>query len=357
MQKRFWVGMVIYGLVFLVIAGAGLFVFWNFIDAYEQSRPLNTVKAYVASVTAEDMWKGSGELLAGLDGNIQSEEEACAVISESVTLPLSYAKKSGESSENRQVYVLRSGKQVIGEFAITAGEPDKFGFRVWSVTEESFDFSHLLSDSISMTVPADYTVSINGNVLNEAYITETDIPFAALEEFYDDYTLPAMVTYTAEGFLGELTMEAADQNGTPVEVTPDMDWNAALPGCDVNMTDKITGFTEDFLYYYVTFTSSANGMVSYNYMQLQKHLVPNGELSKRLYTAIDGLQFAQSWGDTIQDIEINRMVDLGEDRYMCDATYIVETYGKKGRVETENNVKLIIVDMTVGLRVEAMTRY
>ena len=357
MRKRFLLGMVIYAVIFLVIVGVGLGVFWNFIDAYEHSRPLNAVKAYVASLTSEDYCAGSSELLDRLDSHIQSREEACDVIRSSVTEPLTYAKKSGESTEDRQVYVLRSGKQVIGQFAITAGEPDRFGFRVWSVTEESFDFSHLLGQSICVTVPAEYIVSINGKQLDESYITEKDIPYTALEEFYDDYTLPVMVTYTAQNYLGTLSMETCDAAGKMVAITPETDMNTLLPACDQDVGSEIELLTNNFLYHYVVFTSSANGSVSYNYVQVTKYLVPNGELAKRLATAIDGLQYAQSWGDTIKDITINRLVDLGGDRYMCDVTYIVETYAKAGLLRTENNVKLILTNTEYGLRIEAMTRY
>lgn len=357
MRKRFVIGMVVYAVVFLVIAGIGLAIFWNFIDAYEQSRPMNAVKAYVASVTEQDYYDGSEALLNQLDSNIQSRAEACGVIKASVTEPLSYAKKSGESTEDCQVYVLRSGKQVIGQFAITAGEPDKYGFRQWSVTESSFDFSHLLSERISVTVPSEYVVSVNGNTLDESYITEKDIPYTELEEFYDDYTLPTLVTYTVENFLGTLTLDTADAQGKPVTITPDTDWNDLLPVCDQSIGSEIEFLTKNFLYNYVVFTSSATGSVSYNYVQVIKYLVPNGELAKRLATAIDGLQYAQSWGDTIKEININRIIDLGEERYLCDATYIVETYAKAGLLRTENNVKLILANTEYGLRIEAMTRY
>ena len=357
MRKRFVIGMVIYAVVFLAIAGAGLAVFWDFIEAYEMSRPMNAVKAYVDSVTEEDFCEGSEELLSQLDSKIQSREEACDVICASVTEPITYAKKSGESTEDCQVYVLRSGKQVIGEFAITAGEADKFGFRVWSVTETSFDFSHLLGQRVSMTVPAEYSVRVNGAVLDDSYITASDIEYTALEEFYDDYTLPVMATYTADSFLGEMTMEALDTAGNQVLITENTDMNSLLPVCDQTVGDEISRLTKEFLYNYVAFTSGVGGSISYNYVQVIKYLVPNGELAKRLATAIDGLQYAQSWGDTIKDITINRLVDIGENRYMCDVTYVVETYAKAGLLRTENPVKLIFTETDNGLRIEAMTRY
>ena len=357
MRKRFVIGMVIYAVVFLAVVGAGLTYLWNFMDAYEQSRPLNAVKAYVSGVTEEDFFSGSEELFGKLDTNIQSREEACRVILASVTGELNYAKKSSESTEYRQVYVLRSGKQVIGQFAITAGEEDKFGFRKWTVTEKSFDFSYLLGEQISMTVPEEYTVCVNGTVLDESYITASGIEYSALEEFYDDYDLPEMVTYTADHFLGNLSMEALDASGNAVSITEDMDMNSLLPGCDQSIYERITGFSKDFLYHYVVFTSSSSGSISYNYVQVTKYLIPNGDLAKRLATAIDGLQYAQSWGDTIKEITVNRVVDLGGCRYMCDVTYIVETYAKAGLLRTENNVKLILTESEYGLRIANMTRY
>ena len=357
MRKRFVIGMVIYAVVFLAIAGAGLAIFWNFIDAYEQSRPMNAVKAYVASVTDEDFCEGSEELLSRLDSKIQSREEACDVICNSVTEPLTYAKKSSESTEERQVYVLRSGKQVIGQFAITAGEEDKFGFREWTVTETSFDFAHLMGESVSVTVPDSYRVCVNGSQLDESYITASGIEYSALEEFYDDYDLPEMVTYTADNFLGSLNMEVLDTFGNTATITADMDMNSLLPLCDQEIGDQIQHLTRSFLHAYVAFTSGTGGSISYNYVQVIKYLIPNGELAQRLATAIDGLQYAQSWGDTLQNITINRLVDIGESRYMCDVTYIVETYAKAGLMRTENNLKLIFAETENGLRIEAMTRY
>lgn len=357
MTKRFVTGMVIYALVFLLIVSVGLWVFWDFIDAYEQSRPVNVIKAYVEQVTADTMCEGSGELLDQLDSNIQSREEACQRIKESVTGDLSYAKKSAESSENRQVYVLRSGRQVVGQFAISAGEPDKYGFRIWEVTETSFDFSHLLGESLSVTVPSDFTVTVNGCQLDSGYITAQDIPYTTLEEFYGDYTLPTMVTYSADSFLGSYTMEILDRQGNPVEISETTDYNTLLPEPGYQKREQIDELMEKFLARYVAFTGSSTGSASGNYNRLRQCLVPDGELAQRLYTAIGGLYYAQSVRDTITRSTVNQYVDLGNDRYFCDMSYVVETVGRKGAVEISYNMKVILLETDEGLRVEAMTRY
>ncbi len=357
MSKRFVTGMLIYALVFLVIVSAGLWVLWDYIDAYEQSRSVNVLKAYVEQLTLDDLCEGSGALLEQLDSSIQSREEACERIKASVTGELSYAKKSSESSETRQVYVLRCGRQVIGQFAISAGEPDKYGFRIWEVSEESFDFSHLLGETISVTVPSDFAVSVNGYQLDSSYIIAQDIPYTTLEEFYGDYNLPTMVTYSADSFLGSYTMDVTDRDGKPVEITDETDFNQLLPDCTDKELEEIDELMELFLTRYVAFTGSSSGTASGNYNKLSKCLVRDGELAKRLYTAVGGLYYAQSLRDTLKETTMNQRVKLGDGRYFCDVSYVVETVGKKGAVEVSYNLKVILLETNEGLRVEAMTRY
>lgn len=357
MSKRFVTGMLVYALVFLLIVSAGLWVMWDFIEAYEQSRPVNAIKAYVESLTPEDLSAGSASLLDSLDENLQSREEASRRIQESAVQTFSYAKKSAESTEDRQVYVLRSGRQVIGQFTITSGEPDKFGFRIWEVTEESFDFSHLLGESVSVTVPADFTVLVNGVALDEGYITQRDIPYSNLEEFYGNYPLPGLVTYHAESYLGEATLEVLDRDGNPVAITGETDYNLLLPGCTDKEKEAMDTLVAQFLEYYVAFTGSSSGTAGGNYNRLIRHLVPDGELAKRLYTAISGLYFAQSLRDTIQEMKVNQYASLGGGRYYCDITYVVETVGRRGPVQQSYNMKIIMLETDVGLRVEGMSRY
>lgn len=356
-NKRFAKGMILYALIFLLIAGIGLAVFWNFIEAYEQSRPINAVKAYMEVLTEDDMCDASETLLARIDENIQSKEEACEVIRASVSDDLSYAKKAGDSSGERQVYVLRDGQQIVGQIAITPGDEERFGFRVWSVTEEFFDFSYLLNEAVSVTVPSDFSVMVNGYTLDESYITEKEIPYEVLEAFYDDFSLPTLVTYTFESFLGELAVDVIDREGKTIQITEETSYSTLLPGCNASQTTQLEQLVNEFIGAYVTFTGSSNGTVNRNYANLRKFLIQDSDLAYRLYTAIDGLDYAQSRGDSIQQILINQLADVGNARYYCDLTYIVETLGREGAVETTNNLRVIILETDDGLKIEAMTRY
>ena len=45
-------GMVIYAVIFLATAAVGLRVFWDFIGAFEASRPENVIDEYIGQLTA-----------------------------------------------------------------------------------------------------------------------------------------------------------------------------------------------------------------------------------------------------------------------------------------------------------------
>jgi hypothetical protein len=327
-------------------------------DAYEQSRPLTAVKAYMASLTEEQMCASSELLFAQIDNNIQSKEDACAVICEAVSDQISYVKKASGSFSEQQNYLLRAGKQTIGQFTIVPTEEGRFGFKNWTVSSSSFDFSYLLSEPISVTVPPENCVKLNGTVLDNRYIVQQDVEYEALEEFYGKYSLPTLVTYEVDSFIGELEFEILDRDGEPVIHYEDGDYTAFLPACSDETSDSLKGLIDAFIPAYVIYTGGANGYSpAYNYRQVEEYLIRGSELAKRMYTAIDGLQYAQSQRDSLKGILVNQTADIGEGRYFCDVTYIVETVGREGAVETTNNLKLIILETENGLKIEAMTRY
>lgn len=353
----FFVGMAVYAVIFLALTAVGLKFFWNYMEAYERSRPQNTANAYLETLTVEKMCAGAEPWFSQLDHSIQSEEACMGIIRDSLKEDISYAKKAGECTDTRQSLVLRCGKQVIGQMTMDAVETDKYGFSRWEVTDAEFDFSYLEGEPIRITVPREYTVSLNGRVLDESYITESGIHYPLLEEFYDQYELPTLVTYQAGGFLGTLVPEVSDPAGKAVSIGEDTDVDTLLGNCTEEERGELKTLTEGFLEKYVQFSSSANGAVTRNYFQMKAYLVPDGALAQRLLSAIDGLQWAQSYSDRIHSVQIHHYIRLDAQRYLCDATYVVDTYGVKGLVQTTNNIKIVALRTESGLLIEAMTRY
>ena len=358
MNKRFFKGLIIYALIFILLTGAGLFVFWNFIDAYEESRPINAAKAYLNTLTSEHMVSASDELLASVNQDVQSSEEASRVIHDALSGTYTYAKKSRESTTDKYVYAIRDGSQIIGQFAIEPGEEGRFGFRIWEVTEESFDFSYLQGSAIEITIPSDFSILVNDNMIEDKYITQKDIAYKALSEFANDYDMPTLVTYRIDGFLGDVNIEVIDRFGQTMQLADIEDQDRLLPECSDEEQEGLDMLAHKFIYAYVAYTGDASGLsAATNYYNMLEYMVRDTPLAKRLYSALDGLQYAQSNGDVVKSITMNLCTDIGNGRYFYDVTYVIETLGRAGWVETTNNLKLIILDTEDGLKVEAMTRY
>ena len=358
--KRRWifpVALLAYALVFLCAAAIGFDFLWDYMDAYEQSRPHIALHAYEEKLTAQYVADKCTDLIGQIDHKVQSEENCRQVILDALKGNFSFAKKSSESDEDHHVYVIRCGAKVIGTMEMERKGESMQGFIPWQVTKDSFDLSFLLTDPVSITVPEGFTVTVFGNTLDSSYITKSDIPFSLLKEFYDEYDLPHMVTYSAGPFLGEATLTPLDTNGNAVAITEETDMNTFLNNCSAEENDALTDVVQNFVQCYMDFTSCKNNSTSTNYQELAKFMVSGGELAKRMRDAFDGLSWVSDRHATLDKVEIGHFANIGNGRYLCDVTYTVNTRTFNGDVKTTANVKLVFLQTENGLKAEAMVSF
>ncbi len=357
-KHGFALGMVIYAVVFLILVAVGLSFLWKFIAAFEASRPLNTIDDYMAKLTDEHICDTQADLIARIDHNIQSEEECRKLICDTISGGITYAKKTSECTDTKTVYVLRSGSRIIGSVTMTTTQFDEYNFARWTISEENFDFSFLMgTETYTVTVPEEFLVYVNGTELDERYVVESGIEYKALSHFYDDYPMPTMVTYQVAPGMGSFETVVTDAKGNPVIIDENTDYDAFLDNCTDAEKTELKTFSERFIDSYVTFTGSANGTERANYAALMNFVVPGSDLANRMKMALDGLTYAQSRGDEIASITINRQIAISDERYLCDITYLVDTTGREGVVQTTNNVQIIVIRTENGLLVEALTSY
>ncbi len=359
-KKRRWIFplvLVLYAMVFLGAAYYGLTCLWDYMEAYEASRPHIPLNAYMEQLTAETVCDRSQSLIDSIDHQVQSEESCRQVILQSLSGGITCAKKSSECTESYQLYVLKSGGKVIGTMEMTRQEEDKYGLAPWKVTGDSFDLSFLITQGKTVTVPSNYPVTVNGNVLGSAYITEKDIPYEALDPYYGQYALPTMVTYAAGPFLGESTWVITDPQGAVVEDDSALAPDVILDNCSEEETAALTAVTDGYIRRYVDFMSCTGGNARNNYYKLAAYLVPGGDLDKRMYAALDGLYWVSDRGAVTSAIDIHRLVNIGDGRYFCDVTYVVDTRDYTGAIQTANHLKIIFLSTEDGLKAETVTSY
>ena len=363
-RRGFGLFMLIYAVLALVGIGFGLKWLWGFISAYEASRPHIAIESYMKDLDADYVLERSGGVLELVDGNIQDPDACRQQLLEAVSGPITYARKASACTETKQVYVLRCDKQVIGSFTIVTGEADSYGFTPWVLQEESFDLSYLMgAETIRVTIPADcgITVSVNGVELDESYIVQSETAeFELLEEFYDDYELPVFTlnTYEAGPFLNAVPeVTVLDAQGNPFVYDETFDPNSLIELSDEALAGELKDFVAEFLDAYVIFAGCANNYANANYYNVIKYVVPGSTLASRMKEALDGLQYAQSRGDVIDSIVVHHLTELDEGAYMCDVTFLVNTTGREGVVQTTNNAKMVLIRTDGKLLVESMMAY
>lgn len=350
-------GMTIYAVIFLCVATVGLYIFWDYIEAYEASRPQNAIEAYAQQLTPEHISDLSSDVIAQIDQNLQSEEACRQVIRKAAEGSITYAKKTSASTDTKTVYVLRSGSTVIGSVTMTAASVDKYGFSYWEVSEETFDFSHLIGQVETITVDSTCQVSYNGVVLDESYVIADNIPYSAVEAFYDNYALPTQLTYQAGPVLSDGEFTVTDGDGNAIDLSDEAAMETLLDNCSADERTELDSFVQTFIKAYVKFTGSANKSATSNYHDLMKHVVKGSDLQNRMYMALDGLHWAQSKGDTLVECTLNRCTKTEEGAYICDVTYLVDTSGREGVVRTTNNVQFAVVRTDDGLKAELLVSY
>ena len=303
--KRFFLGLTIYCVVFLALAYWGLTEFWSFIDAYELSRPKNAITPYVEQLTKEQIAAGDKELFTQIDQNIQSQEAMEAFIANSLTQDITYALNVAESSDSQMVYMLLHGGKAIGKVNLKMEAADKYGFTPWKVTGASYDFSYLIGSKATITVPHDFTVYANGTALDASYITEDNIQYAELKSYYKDYQPPYMVTYTVDPILGDIQLTTKDRDGNDVTVDENTDLTVYMNNCTDAQQKAVDGLLNPFLKSYVNFTSNYGGKenTKNNYKDLLEYLVPNGDMAKRMYQALDGMSWAKNSNSVITETQ------------------------------------------------------
>ena len=353
--KKLVIGMAIYAAVFLLAAALGLNKFWDFIAAYEASRPENTMDAYMEQVDLDYLCRG-GEamLMEAVDQSLQPADELRDYIRSTLTGNIRYAKKMSESNDTQQVYMVMCGRQAICRVVLAPQPADEYGFTPWEVASEDFDLSYIKTSTISITVPSDFLVYVGDTLLDSSYITASNIPYQAIAPYYTDYTPPYMVTYTSGAFLGEKAFRVTDPNGAAVTIDENTDMTPFLDNCTQEQITEMDALVKKYLKRYVDFLSCAGNDPEGNYQTLRKVIVPDSDLDHRFRDAVRGLTWIRDRRSTISSTVFNHWVDLGGGKYLCDVTYEVDTKLFDGMAHETTNLHLIISETANGLRVEKM---
>ena len=341
-KGRFALGMLIYALIFALIVGIGLYVFWQFADSFEQSREKQVMARYMETLDREHIRAMSEAFVReNVDSSIQSEDASHEWIYNYVNGQLRCAKMPFESSSERQVYALLKGEEILGQVVLTEAGEGKFGVKLLEVTEESLSFEEHLRHT-ELTVPDGAKVRVGEVVLADSCITETGVHYELLHELYDHGAeFPTMTSWKTGNYLGEVPVSIILADGSELSYSGEYDELPFTENCSAETLEGLRSFIEKFLGGYVYFTSGAQGVNIVNYYAVIGYVEYDSDLYHRIGQAVGGMGFANSRGDKLLSIEIDRAMDLGNGYQVCQITYLVETTGFDGTVITTNTQKIL----------------
>ena len=354
-KSRFGRGLAIYTLLLMGLILAGLVFFYFYMAAYEYSRPENALRRYLDGEERQLLRQQSYALIDSVNTRVQSEEELRSIL-DGLIEEVSKAKIPSESTESRQVYALRSDGHTIGKLTLSKSEKKRMGFSPWEIDQTAVDLSFLLKQE-QVTVPRDYRVVCGEAQLGSEDIVENAVHYDLLEEFYDNYELPTMVTYSSGNYIGDLSLRVYDAAGRELSAE-ELTQEHFTDNCSAKEKEDINAFVQEYIPRYVTYLSGANGAHYLNLYDVLAWTVENSDLYSRLYQALGGQGWASSQGDYLQSYTVNQVMRLKPGVYVCDVTFLVQTYGQNGaKTITTNNTKLLVQETDKGLRAFAQASY
>ncbi len=346
--------LLLWSVLLLGAGGFGRKFLWDYLAVYEVSRPEYAMDNYLEQLTKESIYDRTSTLTDLIDFNLESEADCRALVLENLEGDLAYVIRPKEGTDTERVYAILCGKKTVGTVTLVQQAEAGFGLKPWAVSGESYDLSYMMgTETLSVTAPKDYTVKVNGVVLDSSYITREDVHFESMEDLYEDYDVPSMVVYEAGPFFVGGQLELLDRQGNPAEE----DLDAYLDNCTDEEVAELDAFLDTFVERYVAYGGSNKNTRHNNLSQLLKYIVEDSNLEKRMKSALEGLRYGQSRGDTVVSITRNQCTSVGDGRYYVDITYLVDTVGKEGVVQTTINAQLIILRTGDGLKTEILMNY
>lgn len=353
------------GVYVLVVLAATAFLLsklWRYAEEYEISRPNKTMDAYVEELNTRLWNEDVAKTISEMPHEVQSDEDCAAAVQELLSQGISYVRAAGDGSGDSINYALRCGTNIIGKVKLvpdrSKAEEMHFDMLPWIVGDTEFDFSGLYS-SVEVTVPKNYTVTLNGVTLGSEYIVEDNIHFALLESYYTgDYSnLPVMVTYRFDHIIGELEPVIYDADGELFQIDETQGDNQFLNNCTEEEIARLTDFTERFALRYQTYASGIGDDAATAYKKLAPYIVSGSDLEYRMKIAQDGLSWAHTYSIEVESTVLNSVVSFGGGVYLCDYSSEFTTKNVNGTQNFITNAKIIVIDNNGDLRVEQMDMY
>ena len=364
----YWSLLLIYTGVLIAISVLALKAVWSFAEQYQASQPEPIVEEYISGLNKNLFDAGVTDTISAMEHPVQTDEEVQAAVQEILNGEITYARTTSDDS-SMNCYAIMCGDNSFGKVYLKHDETKSANFSVYDkeitlpfdlrpyvIAKEEFDFTGLYT-AVEVTIPSDYSVSLNGHVLGSEYIKESGIKYDCLESYYSiNPNLPTKVTYYFDKLIGHMDPVIYDANGQEYTIDEEKDDSQYITTCSGTQLERLDEFCEDFIEPYLRYTSGIMGENSQNgYWALREYIRADSDLDKRLFEALDGYSWAHTYSFKLDSYKLTSAIDLGEGYYVCEVT--TETTSSTqaySEMKDTENFKILVSDDGTDMLVESL---
>lgn len=354
-RKRRKIGAWIYGIflaLYAIVLAAGIYYalskVWTYAEEYEAARPEPVIEKYVANLR-ENLWDDTiEETIAGMPHDFQTNEEVLAVVQSLLTDEISYSRVASSGDSSTIIYNLYCGKNLFGQVTLVEDKSHaselSYDMFPWMIGDEEFYFSGLYT-SAQITVPAAYSVRLNGIELSDDYIIEEGIHYNVLDDYYEAYpNLPTKVTYRAENLIGHLDFTVYDEDGNETVIDPTQDDSQFIKPVEGELLERFDSFARGFVEKYRKYSAGLYES-AYGYSLLLPYVELGSDLDQRLKMAMDGQSWSHTYSVSINYVNLDNAISLGEGYYILEISSEATAY-EEGRTSTiVQNLRVVVSDI------------
>ena len=232
-MKKIWLWIVCVFLFLAAAAGGAAWLYFSPHGALNPGSPEKTMQAYMDASDGA-VWK---ERFCALYVPAVTEfEDAAEVASRLYDAaagdgPFTFRAEPGASTRDAPVYIVSAGETdlLTVSLAWTGGT---WPGGAWSVAALGLPAGALTAETrtVTVTVPSDASVTLNGIAAAETYITDADVPYGDMTELEKRFdSVPHRVCYTIPGLYGSVTVAASRPDGVTLVSADGTDWVYTVP--------------------------------------------------------------------------------------------------------------------------------
>ena len=351
-KSRFGLGLLIYVLVFALLAAVALAFFRQYLVAYEESRVTTAVQNYLDHCKEGTLTYQWGAALGRLSAN--QEDEAANRNWAQGKIRSATLREQINSDSSEKTYGLYDESGIcFSTFTLQQTEKDRWGFAGWKIVDERVNLEPYTT-AVTIEIPSNYSVEVGGRTLDSSCIAEKNIPFevlAPLGDYLKD--LPTKVRYQYGPVLDAGGVTVLDSNGqaVPEELQTEHHYLDTANAAD---RARIQDFIERYLAVYLPFADDLEGRGMGYFDAVYQMIIHGGEIERRIRQAIDGLEYGNVQKLEILSVDMDSCTDLGGGRYFADFAYHIRTYGLHDPTEETYRMRLLVKEEVGTLFAEQM---